>query len=138
MKSLTKIQKGFNPLAPVQNPTAAQLRDREMKDLIKADVHRTCQEFAYFRSDRVKQQLQQMLYMWNAEHEIGYKQGMNELLAVIVIVFETERCADVPGCEPEFAEADTFVFFDKLMSFVVSLYTDTKDLHRLNEEMTSS
>lgn len=108
-----------------------------MKDLIKADVLRTCQEFAYFRSDKVKQQLQQMLYMWNAEHDIGYKQGMNELLAVVVIVFETERLSDVPGCEPEFAEADTYVFFDRLMSYVgvASLYTDTKDLHRLNEEM---
>lgn len=48
----------FNPLAPVPNPTASQLRDREMKDLIKADVIRTCQEFNYFRQQTTRDRLQ--------------------------------------------------------------------------------
>jgi TBC1 domain family protein 5 len=81
----------FNPLAPVQNPSKQQLRDRETKELIKQDVIRTCQEFSYFRLQTTKDLLTQVLYLWAAEHDLGYKQGMNELLAIVALVFDTER-----------------------------------------------
>ena len=71
-----------------------------MKDLIKADVIRTCQEFSYFKKTSTKDTLKQILYLWNTEHDLGYKYGMNELLAVVLIVFDTERDSQVQGCEP--------------------------------------
>ena len=63
-----------------------------MKDLIKQDVSRTLQEFDYFHKVEVKDLLTQLLFLWGRENpDYGYKQGMNEILAMVVIVFETER-----------------------------------------------
>ena len=63
-----------------------------MKDLIKQDVSRTLQEFNYFHKVEVKDLLTQLLFLWGRENpDYGYKQGMNEILAMVVIVFETER-----------------------------------------------
>ena len=77
---------------------------------------RTCQEFDYFHKAPVRENLTQILYLWAAENsDIGYKQGMNELLAVVLLVFDTERQANVQGCEPEFLRHDAYVFFDALM-----------------------
>lgn len=107
-----------------------------MKELIKADVIRTCQEFAYFRRQETKDTLKRLLYIWNAEHDLGYKQGMNEILAVILIVFDTERNSEVVGCEPEFLQHDVYFFFDVLLNKlgVAKLYQETKDISELNSE----
>jgi hypothetical protein len=110
-----------------------------MKDLIKADVIRTNQEFAYFKRASTQDMLKQILYLWNTEHDIGYKQGMNELLAVILIVFDTERDGSVCGCEPQFLEHDVYSFFDALLTTlgVSKLYQETKDISDLSAEITN-
>jgi hypothetical protein len=74
-------------------PGAAKV-EREMKDLIKNDVNRTCQEFEYFRRQETKEILNSMLFLWGKEHTGGYKQGMNEIMAVILAVCDTERFED--------------------------------------------
>jgi TBC1 domain family protein 5 len=115
----------FNPLAPVPNPSKAQLKDRETKELIKQDVLRTLQEFEYFKRASTRDTLTQILYLWAAEHpDPGYKQGMNELLAVILIVFDTERSAQMEAFDPVYLRHDTYMFFDALMQKlrVVDLY----------------
>ena len=39
-----------------------------------------------------KDLLTQLLFLWGRENpDYGYKQGMNEILAMVVIVFDTER-----------------------------------------------
>lgn len=63
-----------------------------MKALIWQDVSRTLQEFTYFTKTQTKDLMSQLLYLWGRENpDYGYKQGMNEILALIVIVFDTER-----------------------------------------------
>lgn len=111
-----------------------------MKDLIKADVVRTCQEFSYFRQQSTKDILKKVLYMWNAEHSLGYKQGMNELLAIILIVFDTERSCGVVGCEPEFLVHDVYTYFDAVLSKlgVMRLYQENKDISEVQQEITKS
>jgi len=76
--------------------------------------------------------------LWNAEHDLGYKQGMNELLAVILIVFDTERSKDVLGCEPEFLQHDVYSYFDAVLSMlgVAKLYQETKDISEMTAEIT--
>lgn len=71
-----------------------------------------------------------MLYLWAAEHDLGYKQGMNELLAIVAIVFDTERQQGVIGCEPEFLMHDCYIFFDALLSKlgVIRLYQEISDI----------
>ena len=50
-KSNKMSLKNFNPLAPAPKKQADGPVDSEkaMRDLIKQDVNRTCQEFQYFR-----------------------------------------------------------------------------------------
>ena len=56
-------------------------------------MSRTLQEFNYFQTVVTKDLLSQLMYLWGRENpDYGYKQGMNEILGLIVIVFETERC----------------------------------------------
>ena len=136
------ISKGkvFNPLAPpsMQEDDKATT-EREMRDLIKTDVRRTCQEYDYFRSDKTKDLLQQLLFLWGRENpEYAYKQGMNEILAILLIVFDTERVELAAGqrakdwsqvgdaeiasdhlveflFDPAFLKADLFACFDRVL-----------------------
>eukprot|EP00352_Strombidinopsis_acuminata_P006016 CAMPEP_0176357920 /NCGR_PEP_ID=MMETSP0126-20121128/15148_1 /TAXON_ID=141414 ORGANISM="Strombidinopsis acuminatum, Strain SPMC142" /NCGR_SAMPLE_ID=MMETSP0126 /ASSEMBLY_ACC=CAM_ASM_000229 /LENGTH=76 /DNA_ID=CAMNT_0017711795 /DNA_START=410 /DNA_END=640 /DNA_ORIENTATION=+ len=63
-----------------------------MRELITQDVERTCQEFDFFRTKKTKDILIAILFLWGKENpDYGYKQGMNELLAVVVIAFQAER-----------------------------------------------
>lgn len=79
-------------MAPKPKTDEKSEQEKEMKDLIKQDVSRTLQEFNYFHKVEVKDLLTQLLFLWGRENpDYGYKQGMNEILAMVVIVFETER-----------------------------------------------
>ena len=63
---------------------------------------------------------------------------MNELLAVILIVFDTERDDSVQGCEIEYLQHDVYIFFDAILTSlgVAKLYQETKDLSEVNAEQT--
>ena len=93
--AIAQQKKNFNPLAPIKaDKDDKATAEKEMKDLIKQDVTRTLQEFDYFHRVEIKDALTQMLYLWGRENpDYGYKQGMNEILALVLIVFDTERLA---------------------------------------------
>jgi len=59
---------------------------------------------------------------------------MNEILAIILIVFDTERSYEVVGCEPEFLQHDVYYFFDAVLSKlgVAKLYQESKDITELS------
>ena len=121
-----------------------------MRDLIKQDVSRTCQEFAYFQRSGTKDLLTQILFLWGRENpEYGYKQGMNEVLAILAIVFDTERVVASPATDlsalsdeqvaqdhllsflfdPAHIRADIYACFDRILRGGIQyLYMDTKDL----------
>jgi hypothetical protein len=85
-------KKVFNPLAPSVQKDPAALIEKEMRELIKQDVVRTNQEFDYFQKQTTKDMLIAMLFLWGKTYpEYGYKQGMNEVLAIVLLVFDTER-----------------------------------------------
>ena len=49
------------------------------------------QEFALFQNHRVQICLKQVLYIWAMENpEYQYQQGMNEILAVIMVALSAE------------------------------------------------
>ena len=62
---------------------------------------------------------------------------MNEILAIVLIVFDTERSLEVVGCEPEFLQHDVYFFFDALLSKlgVARLYQESKDISELNLQL---
>ena len=103
-----------------------------------------------------KDLLSQLLYLWGRENpDYGYKQGMNEILGLIVIVFETERSS--PPAQPrdwdsmadeeianrylleylfdsESGKADIYACFDRVLQLGIKhLYMDTKDITELKK-----
>jgi TBC1 domain family member 5 len=69
--------------------------DRDIKILIRKDVERTMQEMEFFRSKEVQLQMEDLLYLWAKEYpDFKYQQGMNEILAVILICLASELVFD--------------------------------------------
>lgn len=63
-----------------------------MREIITQDIERTDQEYDFFTQKQVKDSLISILFLWSKENpEISYKQGMNEVLAIIVFAFFAER-----------------------------------------------
>ena len=155
--AIAQSNKKFNPLAPPKETKDEKtVIEREMKDLIKQDVSRTLQEFQYFNKVETKDLLTQLLFLWGRENpDYGYKQGMNEILAMIVIVFDTERCATPSTAfdwaslsdeqiasghlleylfDPEGNKADIYACFDRVLQLGIKhLYMDTKDITELKK-----
>lgn len=67
--------------------------DNELKQVIKNDIDRTFQEMALFQKEEVKELMVNVLFTWaKLNPAISYRQGMNELLAVLFIVAYAEKC----------------------------------------------
>lgn len=65
--------------------------DRDIKILIKKDVERTMQELPLFKEPLVQSKMEEILYLWAKEYpEFKYQQGMNEILAVIIMCVLSE------------------------------------------------
>lgn len=63
-------------------------KDNEIKKIINLDLDRTYQEIELFLKKETKTLLGNVLFIWSKENEdVSYKQGMNELLAVIFLAF---------------------------------------------------
>ena len=153
--AIAQQTKNFNPLAPIKaDKDDRATMEREMKDLIKTDVSRTLQEFEHFHKVETKDVLTQLLFLWGRENpDYGYKQGMNEILAMVLIVFDTERVVPSTGrkvwgeltdeqiasthfleylFDPEACKADIYACFDRILQLGIKhLYMDTRDISEL-------
>jgi TBC1 domain family protein 5 len=59
-----------------------------LKKIINLDVNRTYQDKELFQTNIVKEILVNILFLWSKENiEVSYKQGMNEILGVILFGF---------------------------------------------------
>ena len=64
------------------------IEDIDLKNLINKDLDRTHQEIDLFLQNKIKNILANVLYIWSKENStVSYRQGMNELLAIIFIAF---------------------------------------------------
>jgi len=62
--------------------------DNDLKNLINKDLDRTHQEIDLFLQNKIRNILANVLYIWSKENsDVSYRQGMNELLAIIYLVF---------------------------------------------------
>lgn len=120
----------FNPLsAAAGNPWHEYYADNDLRASIRLDVERTHQERLLFCKQSVKDLLTNVLFAWAKTHpSLGYKQGMNELLAIFVFVGYAETEAFSADCISETAgdylralnsradlEADCYWLFTNLM-----------------------
>jgi TBC1 domain family protein 5 len=91
LKSMRKLDPNvFNPLAPPSKQNGIGI-DIELRDIIEKDIVRTFQEYAFFKAKKYQEQLKLVLYYWAKEHAIiSYRQGMNEILALIFFAVYAE------------------------------------------------
>lgn len=63
-------------------------QDNDLKKIILLDINRTYQDKALFHDNAIKESFVNVLYIWAKENSsLSYKQGMNEILAVIFLAF---------------------------------------------------
>ncbi|KAG0204877.1 TBC1 domain, member 5 [Mortierella sp. GBA30] len=122
-----------NPLSLAEDsPWQQFFVDSELKKIIKQDVERTLPDNDYFRSERVQEQLSDILFIYcKINHDVSYRQGMHELLAHVLWVVSSESLdihsepdltsdttSDVMKSvmDSNFIEHDTFSLFSSLMS----------------------
>ncbi|OEH77964.1 tbc1 domain family member 5 related protein [Cyclospora cayetanensis] len=120
----------FHPLAATAgNPWSQRQADEELQEEIWRDIERTYPERALFTQDTTRRSLQRVLFTWaKSNTDISYKQGMNEILAVLHLACAREALSACPAvdpgdpfcilfsADPGDIEADTFRLFDGLMT----------------------
>ncbi len=69
-----------------QSPWSQFFRDTELIDTIKLDLSRTYPESTFFQSESAQKSMLHILFVWSKLNpETSYRQGMNEILAPILI-----------------------------------------------------
>ncbi|CAG7846481.1 SubName: Full=Related to molybdenum cofactor biosynthetic protein {ECO:0000313/EMBL:CCA66895.1} [Serendipita indica DSM 11827] len=79
-----------NPLSlDEQNPWKQWFENVDLRKTIRQDVQRTFPDLSYFREPEVQSDLTNILFLHAAKHpEIGYRQGMHEILAAIFLAVD--------------------------------------------------
>jgi len=125
-----------NPLtASEDSPWSKFFEDSELCDRIRLDLSRTHPENEFFAREDVQSQLLNILFIWcRLNPKYSYRQGMNELLAPILLtVFEDSRPrSEFDGVEGgadisvlldrDYTEHDAFGLFDKLMRHMAQFF----------------
>ncbi|KEP62661.1 UNVERIFIED_CONTAM: TBC domain-containing protein [Hammondia hammondi] len=134
-KRLTALDpQKFHPLAATaDNPWSQKQQNDSLMEEIWKDVERTFADRALFCRDATRKALQRILFTWSRQNpDVSYKQGMNELLAILFLICVREQApissADslsenvathvrvLLSAEPSDIEADAFSLFNALMN----------------------
>ena len=107
--------------------------DNELKQKIRLDVQRTFQERPLFLLQEIQEMMVSILFTWSkCNAEISYKQGMNELLGILIFVGYADmpqsfsgissRTAEILGVinSREHLEADIYWCFARVMDLGIS------------------
>ncbi|CDJ40183.1 TBC1 domain family member 5 homolog B, related [Eimeria tenella] len=120
----------FHPLAATAgNPWSQKQADEELQEEIWRDIERTYPERQIFNREVTRRSLQRVLFAWaKSNTDVSYKQGMNEVLAVLYLACAREAIPSSPlgdtdsafsvifSADPAHIEADAFRLFDGLMT----------------------
>src|SRR4051812_47151890 len=99
------------------------------------DVDRTYADDPFFANPSTRCMLQRILLLWSCEHaDISYRQGMNELLAMILIGLRKDFSTKPPPhaasypieltllADTQFLEHDAYLIFNELMKSMRDYY----------------
>ncbi|KAH7910661.1 rab-GTPase-TBC domain-containing protein [Hygrophoropsis aurantiaca] len=124
-----------NPLSlDNDNPWKEWFAAVDLRKTIQQDVERTFPELDYFRDEDVQQQLSNILFLYATMHpDIGYRQGMHELLAPLYYAIDYDSTAEdtiSPIEDSAFSEmcsriwvaADSWALFSSLMKRISQWY----------------
>ncbi|CDJ33062.1 uncharacterized protein EMH_0050460 [Eimeria mitis] len=122
----------FHPLAATAgNPWSQRQVDEELQEEIWRDIERTYPERQLFNKEGTRRSLQRVLFTWaKSNSDVSYKQGMNEILAVLYLACAREAVpaastaaesslspfSVIFSADPADIEADAFCLFDGLMT----------------------
>ncbi|EPQ58582.1 RabGAP/TBC [Gloeophyllum trabeum ATCC 11539] len=97
-----------NPLSLDQeNPWKEWFASMELRKTIQQDVERTFPDLDYFRDVEVQYQLTNILFIYSVTHpDIGYRQGMHELLAPLYYAVDYDSVNVASGGDTDKALAD--------------------------------
>ncbi|KDQ59571.1 hypothetical protein JAAARDRAFT_205600 [Jaapia argillacea MUCL 33604] len=121
-----------NPLSlHHQNPWKEWFASMDLRKTIMQDVERTFPDIDYFRDGEVQYQLTNILFVHSVLHpDIGYRQGMHELLAPLYYAVDCDSVEEGDIDDPSVAEAcsrrwvaaDAWALFTSLMKGVGRWY----------------
>ncbi|GAA5828376.1 hypothetical protein JCM3770_000100 [Rhodotorula araucariae] len=123
-----------NPLGlDDENPWTGWFRDVELRKEIRKDVQRTFPEVDYFRLATTQDRMTDLLFIWcKLAPEIGYRQGMHELLAPLLWFVDYDSLpAPTPPAEwdlahvvlaREWVEHDAWALFAAVMQPARAFY----------------
>ncbi len=108
-----------------KTPTPHLYSSRSSMITIVADpLHGSFPDIAYFRDAEVQAELSHILYLYSDMHpDIGYRQGMHELLAPLYYALDYDSISDNSGTDPSLKEfcsrswvaADAWCLFTAVM-----------------------
>ncbi|KIK59747.1 hypothetical protein GYMLUDRAFT_654736 [Collybiopsis luxurians FD-317 M1] len=123
-----------NPLSlHNDNPWTEWFSTLELRKTISQDVERTFPEIDFFRNTEVQDQLTNILFLHaSLNPDIGYRQGMHELLAPMYYAVEVDSLPSV-ATDPHFSTmaelcsrvsvaADAWILFESVMRFASRWY----------------
>ncbi|KAF8559870.1 hypothetical protein OG21DRAFT_498632 [Imleria badia] len=123
-----------NPLSlHDENPWRSWFAAVDLRKTIQQDVERTFPDMGYFRNEDIQHQLTNVLFLYCQMHpDIGYRQGMHELLAPMFYAVDFDSVAESEswGQDPLFLElcsrswvaADSWALFSSLMRNIAHWY----------------
>ncbi|KAI5847864.1 rab-GTPase-TBC domain-containing protein [Morchella snyderi] len=133
---------GLDPLAEDEaNPWDRYRRDEELRAEIVQDVERCMPDVGYFRGADVQQSLLDVLFVYcKLNEDLGYRQGMHEIVAVILWVLSGDAVSALGEegegeegqegeeemlrvlCDERYVEHDTFSLFQVVMRSAKAWY----------------
>lgn len=140
-----------NPLSQDQeSPWNQYFEDSELKKLVRQDVVRTFPEVEFFQSQRIRDLMVTVLFCYARQHpQIGYRQGMHEVLAPLIFVLhcdhQTHQHAQEMDPAPNvlqelmdeaYLEHDAFALFEGVMKGLESWYVVTEHPNHPNPRST--
>ncbi|KAF2101897.1 RabGAP/TBC [Rhizodiscina lignyota] len=146
-----ELGSSIDPLADTaESPWEALRRDETLRQEIFQDVERCMPENVYFRQPATQTMLLDVLFIFcKLNQDVGYRQGMHELLAPIVWVIERDaldsrqwKRPDIQDMQDDrllldlldqrFIEHDAFTLFGLVMQNAKSFYEPSSGLLKRN------
>ncbi|XP_065665068.1 TBC1 domain family member 5 isoform X4 [Hydra vulgaris] len=120
-------------------------QDNELRSLILIDLDRLSPELEFFQNDNIRSMILQILFCYAREKpEVSYKQGMHEIISVIVYVIMKNTTAIKDSNENlsndlkivmdhQFVEHDSYILFTKIMEPIQSWFTNVPQPQSLKQ-----
>lgn len=117
----------------MKSPWVTLRKDEELRQEILQDVDRCMPDEPYFRQESTRILMTDILFVYcKINEDIGYRQGMHEILAPVLWVIENDAIAKSKGedsedlmdeiLSSEYIEHDSFTLFSLIMRTAKSFY----------------